>query len=319
MTPTSIAPHRPVITWEVLPADYPLPDDPVDNILQSLLAAALREALELAGLISPEMIIATNFGICTKIDDQTAMKAPDWVYVPRAIPLEPGVSRHSYTPYTEGDLPALVIEFLSDTDGSEYSSKATYPYGKWYFYERILQVPIYIIFDPRPGTLEVYDLREGKYELRPNTTGRYWIAPLQLSLGIWEGRKTEIKAYWLRLWDQQDNLLLWGQELLAQKEEVLALEQQHFVQEQLEKIQAQQLLEQEQQRLIQEQQEKVQTQQLLEQEHQRLVQEQQEKIQAQQLLEQEQQEKIQAQQQVNQLRSHLLSLGINPDHLSGNS
>jgi hypothetical protein len=247
MSPPSIASHQPVITWEPLPVDYPLPDDPVDNILQPLLAAALREALELAGLVSANMSIATNFGICTKIDQQIAIKAPDWVYVPNAIPVEPRVNRRSYTPYTEGDPPAIVIEFLSDTDGTEYSSKATHPYGKWYFYERILQVPVYIIFEPRSGTMEVYDLRNGRYELRPSTTGRYWLEPLQLSIGIWEGRKAEISAYWLRFWDQQDQLLLWGQELLSQKEELLAAERQLLAQEQQEKIQAQQLLAQEQQ------------------------------------------------------------------------
>ncbi len=239
MTPTPIAPHQPVIKWELLPANYPLLDDPVDNIFQPLLAAALHEALELAGLILPNVIIATNFGICARIDDQNTLKAPDWVYIPNVIPTEIGANRRSYTPYTEGDRPALVMEFLSDTDGTEYSVKPTFPYGKWYFYERILQVPVYVIFDPHPGTLEVYDLQNGKYELRPNTTGRYWIESLQLYLGIWEGRKAEINACWLRFW-QQDNLLLWGQELLAQKEEILALERQNLAQEQQEKIQAQQ-------------------------------------------------------------------------------
>lgn len=38
------------IVWEKLPADFVLPDDPVENINQPLLAAALTEALDLAGL-----------------------------------------------------------------------------------------------------------------------------------------------------------------------------------------------------------------------------------------------------------------------------
>jgi hypothetical protein len=36
------------ITWEKLPDDYKLPDDPVDNINQPALAAALTESLQLA-------------------------------------------------------------------------------------------------------------------------------------------------------------------------------------------------------------------------------------------------------------------------------
>ncbi|MCG9891862.1 MAG: hypothetical protein MH252_12385 [Thermosynechococcaceae cyanobacterium MS004] len=37
----------PVVTWEKLPADFLLPDEPVESTLQPLFAAALRESLEL--------------------------------------------------------------------------------------------------------------------------------------------------------------------------------------------------------------------------------------------------------------------------------
>ncbi|MBA4445210.1 hypothetical protein FHK94_06680 [Cylindrospermopsis raciborskii CS-506_D] len=49
--------------------------------------------------------------------------------------------RKSYTPHLEGDIPALVMELLSDKEGGEYSFKHTYPPGKWFFYEQILFVP----------------------------------------------------------------------------------------------------------------------------------------------------------------------------------
>lgn len=43
---TKLAPHPshtlPSITWEKLPADFILPDEPVESTLQPLLAAALR-------------------------------------------------------------------------------------------------------------------------------------------------------------------------------------------------------------------------------------------------------------------------------------
>ena len=135
----------------MLPKDYPLPDDPVDNINQPLLAAALRESLEMAGLIQPDMLIATNFGICATVDGKTVLKAPDWVLVRNALPLPENQTRRSYTPVAEGDLPSLAIEFVSDTDGGEYSMNPNYPYGKWWFYERILKLPLYFIFYPRYG------------------------------------------------------------------------------------------------------------------------------------------------------------------------
>jgi len=52
-----------VISWEALPDNFPLEDEPVDNTGQPLLAGALRESLEITGFIQPQMLIASNFGI----------------------------------------------------------------------------------------------------------------------------------------------------------------------------------------------------------------------------------------------------------------
>ncbi len=76
------------------------------------------------------------------------------VQVPSVFPVLPGVIRRSYTPHTEGEVPAVVMEFLSEKEQGEYSLNPRYPYGKWYFYEQILQVPIYVIFDPASGSVE---------------------------------------------------------------------------------------------------------------------------------------------------------------------
>ena len=115
------------VTWEKLPDDVKLPDDPLENIDQLLLAAALREALDLAEFILASMLIASNFGLCAKVNDKTVVKAPDWVLVPSVLPAEPGEVRRSYTPHAEGEVSAVVMEFLSDTDSSEYSNKPRYP------------------------------------------------------------------------------------------------------------------------------------------------------------------------------------------------
>ena len=49
------------VTWEKLPDDFKLPDDSVENIDQPLLAAALREALDLAGFILASMLIPIHY------------------------------------------------------------------------------------------------------------------------------------------------------------------------------------------------------------------------------------------------------------------
>ncbi len=117
--------------------DYKLPDDPVDNINQPFLVAALTQSLELAGKLPLNALKPTNYGICATLNGKTVVKAPDWGYIPNIKVSREEVTR-SYIPQLEGDIPVIVIEFLSDTDGSEYSSKPTYPPGKWFFYECVL-------------------------------------------------------------------------------------------------------------------------------------------------------------------------------------
>lgn len=97
------ASDRPKVTWEPLPEDYVLPDDPVDNIVQPLLAAILREILELAGLVAPECLTATNFGLCATVEGKTVVEAPDWFYVPSVTPVPDNKTRRSYTPSLEGE------------------------------------------------------------------------------------------------------------------------------------------------------------------------------------------------------------------------
>lgn len=215
MTYTQLRQTLPSITWEILPEDFILPDDPVENNLQPLLAAALRESLELAGLILVADIVATNFGLCAKVDDKTVVKAPDWLWIRDC---QPEVKiRRSYTPHAEGPVPLIVMEFISETEGNEYSLNPHYPYGKWYFYEQILQVPIYVIFHPYTGELDVYRLQENSYQSQnPDENGRHWLPEVDLFLGVWQGSRGSMDANWLRWWDNSGNLLLWGKELVEQ-------------------------------------------------------------------------------------------------------
>ena len=204
---------EPVVTWEKLPADFLLPDEPVESIQQPPLAAALTEALGTCDRLQPEMLIASNFGIVATVNQKMVVKAPDWLYVPRVLPVAEGVIRRSYTPSMEGDRVAIAMEFLSETDAGEYSVRAKFPYGKLYCYEQILQIPTYIIFDPYEVDLEVRRLQQGQYILESATAeGRYWIPEINLFLGIWHGTRLGLTMHWLRWWDEAGNLLLWSSE-----------------------------------------------------------------------------------------------------------
>ena len=105
------------------------------------------------------------------------------------------------------------MEFLSSSDNGEHSARRTPPYGKLYFYEQILKVPTYVIFDPETSELEVRQLRNGSYALaQANRDGRFWIPELELFLGVWAGIRETVYANWLRWWDDSGNLLLWSSE-----------------------------------------------------------------------------------------------------------
>ncbi len=206
------------ITWEKLPDDYKLPDDPVDNINQPALAAALTESLQLAGKIPANALTTTNYGICATLNNKMVIKAPDWAFISKINVNREEVTR-SYTPQLQGDIPVIVMEFISDTQEAEYSIKATYPPGKWFFYERILKVSNYIIFEPDSGSIEMYRLQNTEQYIlqEPDENQHYWIAEMNLYLGVWQGTRENRTGKWLRWWDEQGNLLPWDSELAQQE------------------------------------------------------------------------------------------------------
>ncbi|MBD2445997.1 Uma2 family endonuclease [Nostoc sp. FACHB-152] len=209
---------KPNVSWEPLPADFILSDDPVENIQQPTLAAALTDALGANGRIQPQMLIGSNFGLVATINKKIVVKAPDWFYVPQVQPLAADVIRRSYTPNLEGDAVAVVMEFLSETEGGELSIRSTPPYGKLYFYEKILQVPTYVTYDPYVPSLEVRIWQNEQYTLQSaDANGRFWIPELELFLGIWQGERLCQTINWLRWWDSEGNLLLWSSEQAQQE------------------------------------------------------------------------------------------------------
>jgi Uma2 family endonuclease len=219
----------PSIIWEALPPDYVLPDDPVENIQQPLLAAALTDALK--DYIKPEMLIVSNFGLVATVNKKIIVKAPDWLYVSQVYPVT-GVIRRSYTQNLQGAPVGVVMEFLSDTDSGELSMRSTPPFGKFYFYEQILQVPTYVTYDPYESILEVRCLEKGKYILQTaDAQGRFWIEQLQLFLGTWIGERLGNNITWLRWWDASGNMLLWGFEQAEIEKQRATLEYQRAEQE----------------------------------------------------------------------------------------
>ncbi|MEG4199400.1 hypothetical protein [Microcoleus sp. Pol12A5] len=84
---------KPTVTWKTLPANFVLPDYPVENIQQSSLAAGFTDALVAAGCIQTKMLIGSNFGLVATANKTIVFKAPDWFYVPQVPSSRGGNSR----------------------------------------------------------------------------------------------------------------------------------------------------------------------------------------------------------------------------------
>lgn len=51
----------------------------------------------------------------------------------------------------------------------------------------------------------------------PAQDGLYWLAEANLFLGVWEGAHQDRSGWWLRWWDADGQMLLWGEELIQQE------------------------------------------------------------------------------------------------------
>ncbi|MCY7385119.1 MAG: Uma2 family endonuclease [Microcoleus sp. CAN_BIN18] len=251
------------ITWPLLPDDFILPDDPVDDTDHPLLNHGLRQSLVDSPELTQDALIVSNFALCAAVDDRTICKAPDWMYARPVQPWHHNEPRRSYTPHTEGTVPFVVMEFLSATYCDEYSVEHTEKIGKWFFYEKVIRVPRYVIFRPHTGRIEVYALESECYDNQnPDENGRYLIPGLDLFLGVWVGTREGRTGNWLRWWNVAGELLLWPEER-AEAERQRAEAESQRAEAQSQRAEA------ESQRADREQQDKESAQTLLEQERQR--------------------------------------------------
>ena len=150
-------------------------------------------------------------------------EAPDWFYVPNVPPLLNGEFRRSYCLWREYIAPLVALEFASG-DGTEELDKTplsvsqddqtTRP-GKFWVYERVIKISYYGVYIITTGNLEMYYSKDGSYrQMSPNEQGHYFIEPLGIELGIWQGSYQNQTLSWLRWWDSEGNLLLTGAERL---------------------------------------------------------------------------------------------------------
>ena len=89
--------------------------------------------------------------------------------------------------------------------------------------------PLYVIFDPEDGRLEIRQLNvSGQYGLQGlDENGRYFVESLNLYLGTWHGTRLDQTFHWLRWWNVNGEILPWGTERVAQEQVLRAAAEQH--------------------------------------------------------------------------------------------
>ncbi|NEO11777.1 MULTISPECIES: Uma2 family endonuclease [unclassified Moorena] len=199
-----------------------------------------------------EYAIGQDCGIYWRETDppEKGAEAPDWFYVPNVPPQLDGKIRRSYVVWREHIAPLIALEFASGNGDEERDKtplslstqgEVTKP-GKFWVYEQIIRIPYYGIYQINNGSLEVYTLVSGFYQkLTPNERGHYYISPLGVELGLWQGSYQNQSQLWLRWWDEEGNLLLIGDERAV-------LERERAEQERQRAEQAESIVEEERQR-----------------------------------------------------------------------
>ena len=132
----------------------------------------------------------------------------------------------------EGKYPNVIIELMSPSTAKvDRGVKKT-------LYEQTFRTSQYYVYDPfDPQSLEGWQLdQKQRYQpLVANERGWLWCETLQLWLGTWVGRirrePPQESCSWLRLYDQQGNLILLSEEIAAQERQRAEQEQQRAEQE----------------------------------------------------------------------------------------
>ncbi len=165
--------------------------------------------------------IGRDCGIYWRLPDppeapEKGAEAPDWFYIPNIPPTINGKVRRSFVLWQETAIPLIALEFVSG-NGSEERDQTPVK-GKFWVYERAIQIPFYGIYEVKKAQVEVYQLINGRYQkMIPNDRGHYAIEPLKVELGIWRGQYQNQQFPWLRWWDAEGNLLLTSQEQIERE------------------------------------------------------------------------------------------------------
>ncbi len=114
----------------------------------------------------------------------------------------------------DAHFPDVVVELMSEsTKDEDLGSKKK-------LYERTFKMPDYFCYDPDEQKLYGWHLVGQRYvPLEPDENGRLWSSELDAWLGLWQGKFLEEEAVWLRLFDEDGQLIPTAAEAAQQQAE----------------------------------------------------------------------------------------------------
>ncbi len=203
-----------------LPYENPLTDDMPDYFHQ-IQPQLLNETFVPPNYPYQQVLVATDLYLYYDLEHTLWYKRPDWFAV-LGVPRGQTVSelRYSYVMWQEKVAPYLIVELLSTGTEAEDLGKPQKPSRqplnspaqpqpprKWEVYERILQVPYYLVYSRKSLKLQAFQLVNGRYQEVEITGQGFWLPEVQLGIGLWAGRYQEWKGQWLRFYDAQGSWL----------------------------------------------------------------------------------------------------------------
>ncbi len=288
---TTSRPQKPWPTMYDLPSDNP-EDSGVPDMFHNQQPQLLKETFQPPTYASDNFFVAADLNLYYDRQHEQWYKRPDWFAVVGISPLYQGRDlRNSYVVWDEQVIPLLVVELLSPGTENEDLGRTTSlpqrPPTKWEVYEKILQIPYYVVFSRYTNEVQFFKLTSTGYVKQPSTSQTLWFPELQLGLGLWDGNYDGLERQWLRWHDVDGHWLPTLAERAAQAEQQALSERQRAVQA-------------EQQAVL---------------ERQRAVQAKQETLLERQQARFERERAVQAEQRAQQLATKLRALGLDPDKL----
>ena len=198
---------------EALPTMYDLPsEDPEEPGLPDEFhyyqPQLLRETFQPVDYLPDRYLVATDLNLYYDVRHTSWHKRPDWFAVLGVPSLyQQHDLRMSYVIWQEQVMPYLVVELLSpgteDEDLGRTQRVSRRPPTKWTVYERILQVPYYVVFSRYTDTVQYFVLTNGRYRAMQPPEQRLWLPEANVGLGLWTGTYYGLTRQWLRCYDAQ--------------------------------------------------------------------------------------------------------------------